>query len=902
VETDADGKAPCPACGALLYAQATCDVFISYASQDINRARELARMFRNTEISYWLAPEDRINLGNWFLSAIAKALSEAKVVVLVLSRHCVDSPWVVRELQEAANNGCAILPLKIEDFDLPRAFRMLLGPHQWQAIEEASFERWTDQVVDRVREELRNHAASTVAKVHHAPVVARSIHPAPLEGVDHSVEPYVGPRPFPPDMAGKFFGRDREAQALLEAISKSRIVRLDAPSGAGKSSLLNTKIRQSLEAGGLHVFPEARVGGVLPGNVKAADIRNIFTFSTIYALDKSAVPNPNSRLVDYLRSICRKAGTRGRVLIFDQFEELFTQHTECYEHRTGYLEDIIAALKDDPFLRVVFAIRKEYVRDIDRYATMVPVELKVEEFSLQRMGQEAALEAIIKPAAHYATYAPGVAQAIVEQLNTTRIKGFDGVLVEKRGEFIEMVHLQIVCDHLWKSLPAGIKSIEEDHLENAAGKGKTFNEFVTNALNEFYDNTIDNVANSPTTDKHGGFSKELIRLGCMKFVTPASTRTMVQRKQGRTGRLPDWIVEQLQNRHLLRSEQRGEHLWYELSHDLLAEPVGRQMDREASALLFAADLVDKLLDKVLRETSGTLQDYFEEHNDVLRECRTFHGQAGLFQDESEFLFRTSLRAGQDMREWSDRLRQDYPALRVGVLRNAMACNSPMVRRNAAGLLGQTPVDDLLNDLVDLALVDDDLSVRHAAAVSLARLDRPQLYETLTAKLKQPATKSAASEALSRIRIVTDRSARSSSFENSFCRLRRAEREVIRRNARRIRFREGLIAFPFLVVPAAFLAATAAATFKWLPGMAGWALTQASHGAKGAAMGAFHGAIAGVVWAGLIVLGLTFYYVVFGREQSTKSLLRPFAALGVGAVRRRQEITFTTLCATCEAAY
>ena len=59
---------------------------------------------------------------------------------------------------------------------------------------------------------------------------------------------------------------------------------------------------------------------------------------------------------------------------------------------------------------------------------------------------------------------------------------------------------------------------------------------------------------------------------------------MVQRTHGRTGRLPDWIVDQLEKSHLLRAEQRGGERWYELAHDRLAEPVGRQMDRIAKVI------------------------------------------------------------------------------------------------------------------------------------------------------------------------------------------------------------------------------------------------------------------------------------------------------------------------------
>ena len=118
-------------------------------------------------------------------------------------------------------------------------------------------------------------------------------------------------------MADRFFGRHHESEALLKIIGNSRVVLTYAPSGAGKSSLLNTTVCHGLEEQGMDVMLGARVGGALPDQVKAADIRNIYTYSTIYGLDGTAAPHPQCRLSDCLQSMRRRPGTRGRVLIFD---------------------------------------------------------------------------------------------------------------------------------------------------------------------------------------------------------------------------------------------------------------------------------------------------------------------------------------------------------------------------------------------------------------------------------------------------------------------------------------------------------------------------------------------------------------------------------------------------------
>ena len=59
--------------------------------------------------------------------------------------------------------------------------------------------------------------------------------------------PYVGPRTFTRQEKDLFFGREREARALLSKVMSARLVLFYAPSGAGKSSLINTRLIPQLD-------------------------------------------------------------------------------------------------------------------------------------------------------------------------------------------------------------------------------------------------------------------------------------------------------------------------------------------------------------------------------------------------------------------------------------------------------------------------------------------------------------------------------------------------------------------------------------------------------------------------------------------------------------------------------
>ena len=73
--------------------------------------------------------------------------------------------------------------------------------------------------------------------------------------------PYVGPRPFEGTEDRLFFGRDREVRDVTSLIIANQVFVLYSPSGAGKSSLLNTKVTHGLEKAGFLVFPASRVQG-----------------------------------------------------------------------------------------------------------------------------------------------------------------------------------------------------------------------------------------------------------------------------------------------------------------------------------------------------------------------------------------------------------------------------------------------------------------------------------------------------------------------------------------------------------------------------------------------------------------------------------------------------------------
>src|SRR5215510_9386729 len=99
--------------------------------------------------------------------------------------------------------------------------------------------------------------------------------------------PYVGPRAFTFAERNRFFGREREARELLSRVIAERLVLFYAQSGAGKTSLINTRLIPQLKdkSVGYTVLPVSRVSGDVPQSVQ--DAANIFIFNLLLHLDQS---------------------------------------------------------------------------------------------------------------------------------------------------------------------------------------------------------------------------------------------------------------------------------------------------------------------------------------------------------------------------------------------------------------------------------------------------------------------------------------------------------------------------------------------------------------------------------------------------------------------------------------
>jgi serine/threonine protein kinase len=111
---------------------APADVFISYSSRDADRVVPLVRLIEAAGISVW-RDGDRILGGEYYGEAIAEAINQSKVLLLMCSQAAFDSDNVAQEIRTTWDFGHHnVLPLLLEPgLKIPIKFQYCLAGKQW---------------------------------------------------------------------------------------------------------------------------------------------------------------------------------------------------------------------------------------------------------------------------------------------------------------------------------------------------------------------------------------------------------------------------------------------------------------------------------------------------------------------------------------------------------------------------------------------------------------------------------------------------------------------------------------------------------------------------------------------------------------------------------------------------
>ncbi|MEI2610480.1 MAG: M14 family zinc carboxypeptidase [Candidatus Promineifilaceae bacterium] len=392
--------------------------------------------------------------------------------------------------------------------------------------------------------------------------------------ITDSDNPYVGPRTFTIMDRTKFYGRTHQARDLTALIVSNKLVLFYAPSGAGKSSLLNALISPMLVDADFEVLPTGRVSGYSGIDITTP---NIYIYNLLLSLHKSKeIPSDFTTLTlsQFLDNLVQHddgahyydpdyiypSGThfKSRLLIIDQFEELVTTNSSLWQQRVNFFEQLSEAMAVEEQLWVVLALREDFVARLDPYLHLTPNQLR-HRYYMERLTREEAIEAIKMPVA---AIRPFESEAI-EQLanNLLRIRTTEEQNEAHFTQFVEPVQLQVVCYQMWeklRTLPGSTITVE-DVTQYAD---------VDTALINFYEDTIDKTVSATgvsEVDLRNWFDRQLI--------TEAGTRNMVFHGEETTGGLETTVADYLRQQFILVEVVRPGGTWYELVHERFVAPI-----------------------------------------------------------------------------------------------------------------------------------------------------------------------------------------------------------------------------------------------------------------------------------------------------------------------------------------
>jgi WD40 repeat protein len=402
--------------------------------------------------------------------------------------------------------------------------------------------------------------------------------------------PYVGTRAY--RRGEELFGREQETRDLVRLVLAERVVLLYSPSGAGKTSLLAAKVIPSLEREDFQVLGPARVsdpdgglveasagqqpeGGDIASQTAGPTIRtegpagsiNRYVASLIAYWEegrpKETPPLQGLTGIDLAGYLTQRSWIRSdprpKLLVLDQFEEIFTLDPRDLEARKDLFVQLGRALQDRNRWGLI-AMREEHIAGLDPYLELISTRLAAR-YRLELLSPENAREAIAEPARSLGvTYHSSTLDMLISELTAVRERE-----AEYHTAYIEPLHLQVVCDRLWQRLPAGTTEVAPDLLDTAGTVGE--------ALEAYYREAVLHVIRMPAAIEARCDERMVRDWFGNELISPAGLRKQLQRGGETTGGVPNAIVDAFKERYLLRSELRRGTLWYELAHDRLIEAI-----------------------------------------------------------------------------------------------------------------------------------------------------------------------------------------------------------------------------------------------------------------------------------------------------------------------------------------
>lgn len=393
-----------------------------------------------------------------------------------------------------------------------------------------------------------------------------------------ATRPWLGLLPFSTATSAFFFGRDAEIDAILDRIEENTLTILYGQSGLGKTSLLGGGVFPKLQernkspvllrldhapsAPSLLEQTREALQRSLPDATWPADASDITLWELVHRMPL-LIPE----------------GTPAPVLIFDQFEEIFTlgrQDPEREERVAAWLEQIADLIQSRPPktleerfaenrrlardyefgrtpIRFLFSLREDYLSHLEEWKSILPL-LAQNRMPLHALDGPQALEAVLGPAS--LSEPPLVSREVAISIIRTVAR----VPAETPLTKIHAVPplLSLLCEQLNSArLAAGAERIDASMVSERS----------EDILHHFYEDSFE-----VFRDDYREMIREIIEDRMVTFGGhrhPVAREDAEEELSARGVPQPKEVFDTLIRRRLLTAEEQGGVPRLEITHDVL---------------------------------------------------------------------------------------------------------------------------------------------------------------------------------------------------------------------------------------------------------------------------------------------------------------------------------------------
>jgi|GEM_PF-1511586 len=378
-------------------------------------------------------------------------------------------------------------------------------------------------------------------------------------------KPYLGLRPYTEQDQDSFFGRDSDRRILTDKILSHKLTLLFAASGIGKSSLLRAAVIPHL------THPENENLDVVYCNdwvtdpIQSLQQDSLDTLKRRGRLDDEMTLEKieAENLVEFFQ-FCALLTRQPLIIILDQFEEFFLYH----KHSKGFKDFILqfSSAVSDPScpVAVVISMREDFAMELNHFKSRLPTLLFENFYRLERLTIENAKDAVIQPVEHIGyRYETGFVDELLSNLTIREVIGGHSKPLPELVETIEPPYLQIVCSQLW--------DLDKNNPDKLLTR-KTYRDHgrASGLLKSYVESVISHFSANEKKIASLCFDHLVSRYGTKVAYTAKDLAQVV----GINEHNLEKILKQLDQSRILRSQSRGDVVWFELYHDLFSKSIG----------------------------------------------------------------------------------------------------------------------------------------------------------------------------------------------------------------------------------------------------------------------------------------------------------------------------------------